>query len=287
MGNGEKKYEGKVSSLMLWKEQLSLIGGGKKRERVYIEKLGVKWVGKKDGSQFQSMQKFTNEDPLVPAADMLDNEKFMIVEAWKQADFLCKCYILSSLEDDLYNVYSAMNTSKELWDALEKKYKTEDTCLKTFVVAKFLDYKMIDSKNLPSSWRDFKNYLKHKRQEMKLKDLVIRLKIEEDNKTTRKKSRGNSTIMGVNIVEKTALKTPDCRLPKKDKKKGHANIVEKNDDIDDLRAMLSKCNLVENLKEWRIDSKATQHVCAVKEAFTTYSTIGPEEELFLGKYYNS
>ncbi|XP_070040154.1 uncharacterized protein [Nicotiana tomentosiformis] len=94
------------------------------------------------------MQKFTSQDPPVPAADMPDNEKFMIVEAWKHANFLCKGYILSALEDDLYNVYGAMNTSKELWDALEKKYNTEDACLKEFVVAKFLDYKMIGNKTI-------------------------------------------------------------------------------------------------------------------------------------------
>ncbi|XP_070014940.1 uncharacterized protein [Nicotiana sylvestris] len=79
---------------------------------------------------------------------MPDNEKFMIVEAWKHADFLCKGYILSALEDDLYNVYSAMSTSKKLWDTLEKKYKTEDASLKKFVIAKFQDYKMIDNKTV-------------------------------------------------------------------------------------------------------------------------------------------
>ena len=62
----------------------------------------------------------------------------------------CKGYILSALEDDLYNVYSAMTTLKELWDALENKYMTKDACLKKFVVAKFLDYKMIDSKTVGS-----------------------------------------------------------------------------------------------------------------------------------------
>ncbi|XP_070054039.1 uncharacterized protein [Nicotiana tomentosiformis] len=250
------------------------------------------------------MQKYTSEEPPVPAADIPDNEKFMIVEAWKQADFLCKGYILRALENDLYNVYSAMNTSKELLDALEKKYKTEDTCLKKFVVAKFLDYKIMDSKTVGIQVQelqlifhdliaeDFKNYFKHKRKEMKLEDLVIRLEIEEDNKTAEKKSRRNSMIMGANIVEETAPKSkkrkrssgltkeqnkkkfkgscynygktshkaPNCRLPKKDKKKGHANIVEKNDDIDDLRAMLLECNLVGNSKEWWIDYGATRHV---------------------------
>ncbi|XP_070043061.1 uncharacterized mitochondrial protein AtMg00810-like [Nicotiana tomentosiformis] len=60
---------------------------------------------------------------------------------------------------------------------------------------------------LPPSWRDFKNYLKHKHKEMKLEDLVIRLKTEEDNKITAKKSRGNSMIMGANIIEETAPKS--------------------------------------------------------------------------------
>ena len=67
---------------------------------------------------------------------------------------------------------------------------------------------------LPPSWTDFKNYLKHKRKEMKLEDLVIRLKIEEDNKNVEKKSRKSSTIIGVNIVEEA---------PTKDKKRKKSN----------------------------------------------------------------
>ena len=269
------------------------------------------------------MQKFTSEDPPVPAADMPNNQKFMVTEAWKQADFLCKGYILSALKDNLYNIYNAVETSKEMWSALEKKYKTEDVCLKKFVVAKFLDYKMMDGKTvgtqvqelqlifhdlivedmvvneafqvaaliekLPPSWKDFKNYLKHKRKEMKLEDLVIRLKIEEDNKTAEKRYRKSSPIEGENVVKdaapkknnkrkrhsgkkknpnkkkfkgncyncgKAGHKAPDCRAPKKDKEKnkGQANMVE---DVDDLCAMLSECNLVGNLKEWWLDSGAT------------------------------
>ena len=37
-------------------------------------------------------------------------------------------------------------------------------------------------KKLPLAWKDFKNYLKHKRKEMSIEDLVIRLRIEEYNK---------------------------------------------------------------------------------------------------------
>ncbi|GJW16561.1 hypothetical protein Tco_0023997 [Tanacetum coccineum] len=53
-------------------------------------------------------------------------------------------------EDPLYNVYCKTTTAKELWESLERKYKTEDAGTKKFVVAQFLDYKMVDSKNVIS-----------------------------------------------------------------------------------------------------------------------------------------
>ena len=37
---------------------------------------------------------------------------------------------------------------------------------------------------LPPLWKDFKNYLKHKCNEMIVEDLIISLRIEEDNKAT-------------------------------------------------------------------------------------------------------
>ena len=62
----------------------------------------------------------------------------------------------------------------------------EDACLKNFVVVNeaFQVAAMIEK--LPSTWNDFKNYLKRKHKEMNLEVLVIRLKIEEDNKKSRK-----------------------------------------------------------------------------------------------------
>ena len=43
-----------------------------------------------------------------------------------------------------------MEKTKELWDSLEKKYKTENAGLKKFIVGKFLDFKMVDSKTVLS-----------------------------------------------------------------------------------------------------------------------------------------
>ncbi|TMW86113.1 hypothetical protein EJD97_021931 [Solanum chilense] len=146
----------------------------------------------------------------------------------------------------------------------EKKYNTEDVGMKKFIVAKFLEYKVIDNKTvvtqvqelqliihdllaevinlfnvyvgnikftlnthiifnvglvvndvfqvvaiiekLPLLWKDFKNYLKNKRKEMTVEDLIVRVRIKEDNKAAEKRSRGNSAISGVNIVEEDPTK---------------------------------------------------------------------------------
>ena len=164
---------------------------------------------------------------------------------------------------------------------------------KTFQVAAMIE-------KLPPSWNDFKNYLRYKRKEMKLEDLVIWLKIEEDNRNAEKNSRKSSTIIGVNIVEeaptkdkkrkkskgkkseqakkkfkgncyncvKDGQKSSDRHAPRKYKNKGkgksQANIVEKMEDSDDLCAMISKCNLFGNPKEWFLDLGDTRHICSAK-----------------------
>ncbi|KAK3039216.1 hypothetical protein RJ639_027920 [Escallonia herrerae] len=115
-----------------------------------------------------------------------------------------------------------MINAKALWKSLKKKYKTKDAGSNKFVVGKFLDFKMVDSKtvinqvqefqlilhdihtegmvlgesfqvvavieNFPTTWKEFKNYLKHKRKEMKLEDLIVRLRIEEVNRQFKKKA---------------------------------------------------------------------------------------------------
>ena len=59
---------------------------------------------------------------------------------------------------------------------------------------------------LPPLWKDFEYYLKHKCKEMTIEDLIVRLRIEEDNKDAKKRSRDNSAISGVNFVEEDPTK---------------------------------------------------------------------------------
>ncbi|PHT67799.1 putative late blight resistance protein -like protein R1B-12 [Capsicum annuum] len=65
---------------------------------------------------------------------------------------------------------------------------------------------------LPPLWKDFKNYLKHKQKEMRVEDLIVRLRIEEDNKAAERGSKESSIMNRANIVE-------DCPNNSKKRKK--------------------------------------------------------------------
>ena len=97
---------------------------------------------------------FLQEDALALKENETDRQVVAAMEAWKHVDFLCHNYLLNGLNNTLYNVYCDFNTPRELWVSLDKKYKTEDAGLKKFVVGKFLDYKILDSKPVISQVQD-------------------------------------------------------------------------------------------------------------------------------------
>ena len=173
-----------------------------------------------------NLARFLNEDVHKLKEDEHDIQVIDTVDAWKHFDFLCRNYVMNALTDSLYNVYTYKKTTKGLWESLDWKYKTEDVGTKKFVVGRFLDYKMVDSKTvvvsqvqelqvivheihvegmmlsetfqvevviekLPLARKNFKNYLKHKRNETSIEDLIIRLHIEESNRESEKKVEYN------------------------------------------------------------------------------------------------
>ena len=56
---------------------------------------------------------------------------------------------------------------------------------------------------LPPTWKDLKNYFKHKRKEMSIEDLVIRLCIKEDNRGSKQKMAHNPNEAKGNFVERS------------------------------------------------------------------------------------
>ncbi|KAK6147914.1 hypothetical protein DH2020_018826 [Rehmannia glutinosa] len=157
---------------------------------------------------------------------------------------------------------------------------------------------------LPPNWRDFKNYLKHKRKEMGLEDLIVKLRIEEDNRRIDSKSKFVPMESKANLMEhgssSNSKKRPNdkgkkpaagkfqgacynCGKPnhmakfavdqkkKKTKPQSNANVVEERELTDvDMSAVVFEANLVDNPKEWFVDTGATCHVCSDKDAFSSY-----------------
>ncbi|KAF3673997.1 putative glucan endo-1,3-beta-glucosidase A-like [Capsicum annuum] len=147
---------------------------------------------------------------------------------------------------------------------------------------------------------------------MLVEDLIVRLRIEEDNKAVKKRSKGNSTISEANIIEddpnnskkqkkarqqsnpskkkfkgkcfnygNIGHKSVDYHAPKKGKKKYQANMAEFKNKMDDLFAMLFECNLIGNPRDWWIDSSATCHICANKELFASYALTQDKEKIYM------
>ncbi|CAH9111398.1 unnamed protein product [Cuscuta europaea] len=216
------------------------------------------------------LARFLTEDAPVATGGEVDAQSFNAVEAWKHSDFLCRNYVFNGLHDALYDVYSKLATPKELWNALDHKYKSEDAGAKKFVVGRFLDFKMVDSKTVLSqveemqmifneirdegmtvsesfqvasiihllspAWKDFKNYLKHKRKDNRKNagKLPIvhgaKANVVEHAKGSKTKNNGKSKLGPKGGVSKTKFnvkcfncnknghKSSDCKAPRKKKK---------------------------------------------------------------------
>ncbi|KAL0417836.1 UNVERIFIED_CONTAM: hypothetical protein Sradi_1197100 [Sesamum radiatum] len=133
----------------------------------------------------------------------------------------------------------------------------------------------------------FQNYLKHKRKEMGLEDLIVRLRIEEDNRLSEMKSGKLQIEAKANLMEQnrnTSIKRK--RVDYKTSKKNQAHVSEvRSVPIDlgelNLSAVVFEANLVDNPREWWIDTGATRHICSDKEMFSTYTPINGRK-LFMG-----
>ncbi|XP_021727439.1 uncharacterized protein LOC110694578 [Chenopodium quinoa] len=159
--------------------------------------------------------------------------------------------------------------AKDIWDALEKKYGSDDACTKRYCVSKWLSFQVVDDKpiidqihayenvciiiateglsicditlavvlieKLPPSWKDFRNQLMHKKKELTLEEL----------------SKAKNTLKPNGKVQKYKFKGTyyEC-----------------------------EANFTGNVAEWIVD---TRHICANKDMFTTYDKV-EGENVFMG-----
>nr|GEY23657.1 hypothetical protein [Tanacetum cinerariifolium] len=128
---------------------------------------------------------------------------------------------------------------------------------------------------LPPSWVDFKNYLKHKRKEMSVEDLAVRLRIEEGNRSNPKgkgkdkrkndkKSKGKSKYLApkAGIVkqkfqgtcyncDQPGHRAASCMMPKRVNPR-HENMV--NDDVDIIMMVFNVCAMIYEVNLVAVDN---------------------------------
>ena len=63
----------------------------------------------------------------------------------EEDELICRWHILNTLSNHLYDLYTSMKSLKEIWNALETKYKTKKVGMNKFIIQKYFDYKMLDN----------------------------------------------------------------------------------------------------------------------------------------------
>ncbi|GJW61629.1 hypothetical protein Tco_0110964 [Tanacetum coccineum] len=109
-------------------------------------------------------------------------------------------------------------TAREIWESLEKKYMTQLTqvvCSKKFIVGKFLNFKMNDAKPVVKHVEELQIIvhemeveldLKHLTSDMSFEQLVLKIRVEEDNRVN-EKAYANSIEPIANIVKESSSKS--------------------------------------------------------------------------------
>ncbi|KAJ9567237.1 hypothetical protein OSB04_003203 [Centaurea solstitialis] len=146
----------------------------------------------------------------------------------KEAEALCLGHIKNTLSDRLFDLYSPISDPRELWKALEQKYKTHEEGTNKYLVFKYLEFQMVDDKpimeqvhelqvlvnklnalfipivelfqvgaiiaKLPPSWKDFSKRMMHKYEDFSLDDLLKHLRIEEETRNRDKRGKASSNV---------------------------------------------------------------------------------------------
>nr|GEU32071.1 putative zinc finger, CCHC-type [Tanacetum cinerariifolium] len=88
-------------------------------------------------------------------------EAIRIRAKWENNDYICRGHILHGMSNSLFDVYTNVESTKELWDSFESKYMAEDSSSKKFRVNNFNNYKMADSRPVMEQYNILGQYTQH------------------------------------------------------------------------------------------------------------------------------
>lgn len=233
------------------------------------------------------------EDPKPVEGQQPDNDT---IEALKEQrrkrtedEELTRGHILNTLSDRLYDFYSNIQSPRELWEALEFKYKAEEEGTNKYLVSKYFDYKMIDNKpileqvhelqvivnklrvlkivlpetfqvgaiiaKLPPSWKDFAKKLMHKSEDFSLDQIQKHLRIEEEARKRDAKNliQGQSSV---NYLEARSFKGKGPGVKKDNHKFKHPGQKNKKFDPNKRKGKCHVCGETGHYAENANNAKA-------------------------------
>ena len=158
-----------------------------------------------------------------------EEQKFLV------ANNLFRGAVISVLDKKYVDNYIICTTAKELWDALEAKFRVSDAWSELYLMEQLFDYKMMDNRSvieqaheiqalakkleqfpyvlpkkfvaggiiakLPPIWKDFATSLKHQRKEFGLAELMRTLDVEEKARAKDTHGKGVESS-SANMVQK-------------------------------------------------------------------------------------
>uniref|UniRef100_A0A2N9I1Q4 Uncharacterized protein n=1 Tax=Fagus sylvatica TaxID=28930 RepID=A0A2N9I1Q4_FAGSY len=183
----------------------------------------------------------------------------------EEDELVCRGHILNTLSDRLYDLYTTMTSPKEIWKALETKYKTEKQGTVNYVI----------NGGVGSSKTN---------------------KSFKPNKKIVKKTNSNKDKKGRACFHygKKGHYIRECRFLKNQMKEKELNTSEANV-VDEIVAMVSEmqigmitevhmANAAENSSEWWYDFGATIHVYNNKMMFKEYVEADNGLEVLMGNH---
>uniref|UniRef100_F6GYP6 CCHC-type domain-containing protein n=1 Tax=Vitis vinifera TaxID=29760 RepID=F6GYP6_VITVI len=259
-------------------------------------------------------------DPtLAPLPKPKENDTPQVVAAKKKREedeLICRGHILNALSDRLYDLYTNTYSAREIWEALENKYKAEEEVLK-IELPKAFQVGAIVAK-LPSSWKGYRKRILHKSEDYSLEEIQKHLRIKEESRSRDKMvEESNGGTNKANAVSKAnhlrgknnndKRNSGNYMSPKKNQeqfkgKKGLCFVCGKpghyarecryrNDlkgavvnaiDEEIIATLSDVCVVQGKVQGWWYDTCATVHVTYDKSLFKTFEDAKGDQEVQMG-----
>ncbi|XP_022883482.1 uncharacterized protein LOC111400299 [Olea europaea var. sylvestris] len=202
-------------------------------------------------------------DPeLAPLSEPTNGEtKVVKVERQKRQEdeLTCRGHILNALSDRLYDLYTNTTSTKEIWEALESKYKAEEEGTKKFLISKYFDFKFLD---------DIPLLLQVHELQVIVNKLKAHFRIKEKSRLHDKSEISFEGTFKANAVEKSE---PPTKFNKRKPLRNFNKSKKK-----------TKGGCFGKVSGWWYDTCAIVHVSYDKTVLKTYHEMDGDQEIQMG-----